>query len=582
MLTSTPKTIQGRCLSEGYGAGPLLYSNIPLSFWGGVDPATGIVIDQHHPLAGSSLAGKILAIPSGRGSCSGSGVLLELLLNGNAPAGFIFEREELILTLGTIIAAEFFEKSVPIAQVSPERFSSLAGHGIVQIANGIVEVNPESISNDSSDYEKPPVAGINLTELDQAMLGGEYGKAVQVAARVVSRVAAIQGATELIDITQAHIDGCIYTGPATLLFAQRLCDWGARVRIPATLNSISVDRQRWRDQGVDAALGEPSGLLADAYVKLGATPTYTCAPYLLDTAPKEGEQIMWAESNAVIFANSVLGARSIKCPDFLDICVALTGRAPNSGAHITEHRKPQVMIDVASDIQGDDSFFPVLGYLVGELAANRIPLVVGLEDTKASRDNLKAFGAAFATTSSAPMFHIAGITPEAISPALEEWKVSTLIVKVDRTDLVDIWSRLDKAVATKVELVSLGNPHFSYDEMVLLSKLCEGRTKHASVAMIVTCGRDTYAKACKAGIMPKLEEFGVQPVTDTCWCMIGEPLIHPSVKTIMTNSAKFAHYGGGLTGRAMRFGSLAACVEAACMGESSRSLPSWLGWNDFQ
>ncbi|KAH0146689.1 hypothetical protein KCU67_g12143, partial [Aureobasidium melanogenum] len=421
-----------------------------------------------------------------------------------------------------------------------------------------------------------PLPAINLTELDHAMLRGEHGKAVQVAARVVSRVAETQAATELIDITQAHIDGCIYTGPATLLFAQRLCDWGAKVRIPATLNSISIDRQRWRDQGIDAALGDPSGLLADAYVALGAKPTYTCAPYLLDTAPKEGEQIMWAESNAVVFANSVLGSRSIKCPDFLDICVALTGRAPNCGAHITSQRRPQVMIDITPDIYGDDSLFPVLGYLVGEIAANRIPLVTGLENMDVTRDDLKAFGAAFATTSSAPMFHIAGITPEAINPSLEQWVSTTPIVKATKADLASVWSRLDKAAETKIDLISLGNPHFSYEEMARLCQLCEGRTKSPDVAVIVTCGRDTYARACKDGLMPKLEEFGVQPVTDTCWCMIGEPLIHPSVRTIMTNSAKFAHYGGGLTKKNMRFASLAGCVEAACVGKSRKAIPGWL------
>ncbi|CAD0091407.1 unnamed protein product, partial [Aureobasidium mustum] len=555
MLTSTPRTIEGRCLSEGHASGSLLYSQMPLSFWGGVDPATGIVIDQHHPLAGSSLAGKILAIPSGRGSCSGSGVLLELLLNGNAPAGFMFEREELILTLGTIIAAEFFDKCVPIVQVEADEFAELAGHALVQITDGTVEVNPTSISNGNTTKEKTPLPAINLTELDRAMLEGEYGKAVQVAARVVSRVAEIQAATELIDITQAHIDGCIYTGPATLLFAQRLCNWGAKVRIPATLNSISIDRQRWRDQGIDAALGDPSGLLADAYVALGAKPTYTCAPYLLDTAPKEGEQIMWAESNAVVFANSVLGSRSIKCPDFLDICVALTGRAPNSGVHITSQRKPQVVIDIAPDINGDDSLFPVLGYLVGEIAANRIPLVTGLEHAAVSRDDLKAFGATFATTSSAPMFHIAGITPEAINPSLEQWKATTPIVKTNKTDLANVWLRLDKAAGTKIDLVSLGNPHFSYDEIAMLCQLCEGRSKSPDVAVIVTCGRDTYARACKDGLMPKLEEF---------------------VRTIMTNSAKFAHYGGGLTRRNMRFASLTGCVEAACNGESRKVMPEWL------
>jgi len=576
VLASTLRMIRGRCLSEGYASGPLLYSKAPLSFWGGVDPATGIVIDQHHPLAGSSISGKILAIPSGRGSCSGSGVLLELLLNGNAPAGFIFEREELILTLGGIIATEFFEKSIPIIQILPEHFLELAPYDYVQINDGILDANPTTISKGTLIKDKPPVRTLNLTDLDCAMLNGEHGKAVEVAAKVVSRVASIQGATELIDITQAHIDGCIYTGPATLLFAQRLCDWGAKIRIPASLNSISIDRQRWRDQGIDAALGDPSGLLADAYVKVGATPTYTCAPYQLDTAPRQGDQIMWAESNAVVYANSVLGARSIKCPDYLDICVALTGRAPNAGVHMTEHRRPQVIIEAASGIAGDDSLFPILGYLVGEIAANRIPLVTGLEQIDVHNDSLKAFGAAFATTSSASMFHIAGITPEAINPFLDDWKSILPVIQTNKAELAEVWARLDQATEAKIDLISLGNPHFSYDEIVALSLLCEGRAKDPSVSVIVTCGRYTYARACKDGLMLKLEQFGVQPVTDTCWCMIGEPLIHPSVNTILTNSAKFAHYGGGLTGKRMRFASLASCVQAACTGRLENTLPAWI------
>src|SRR5690606_15440457 len=116
----------------------------------------------------------------------------------------------------------------------------------------------------------------------------------------------------LLDITQAHIDGCIYTGPASLRFARQLADWGGRVKVPTTLNSISVDQRRWRQLGVDVAFGEPASQLADAYVEMGARASFTCAPYLLDSAPRLGEQIVWAESNAVVYANSVLGARTLK------------------------------------------------------------------------------------------------------------------------------------------------------------------------------------------------------------------------------------------------------------------------------
>jgi predicted aconitase len=127
------------------------------------------------------------------------------------------------------------------------------------------------------------------------------------------------------DVSQVHVDGCIYTGPASLRFAQMLAEWGARVRVPTTLNAISVDQRRWRDQGVAESLGVPASALADAYVAMGARPSFTCAPYLLDSAPGFGEHIGWAESNAVVYANSVIGARTMKYPDYLDICIALTG-----------------------------------------------------------------------------------------------------------------------------------------------------------------------------------------------------------------------------------------------------------------
>ncbi|KAF2137707.1 uncharacterized protein K452DRAFT_291311 [Aplosporella prunicola CBS 121167] len=392
-------------------------------------------------------------------------------------------------------------------------------------------------------------------------------------------MAIIQGANSLIDVSQAHIDGCLYTGPATLLFAQQLCKWGARVRIPATLNSISIDRGRWVVQGIKASLAEPAGQLADAYVEMGARPTYTCAPYLLDSAPASGAQVVWAESNAVVYANSVLGARTMKYPDYLDICIALTGRAPNAGCHIKSNRQARIAISVPPVSNADDALFPLLGYVVGDIAASRIPLVTGLEATPISNDNLKAFGAAFATTSSAPMFHVAGITPEA-STAVDQARhlsSSTSTVALAHDDLVMAWRKLDSGASTTVDLVALGNPHASYTELAQLAALCSSCTKSPNVALVVTCGRETYERAASDGFIDTLAAFGAQIITDTCWCMISEPVISPQAKTIMTNSGKYAHYGAGLTGRSMRFGSMEGCVRAACGEEVEKVVPEWLG-----
>jgi hypothetical protein len=562
-MTNEPLTISGRVVVPGSADGEILFSDVGLSFWGGVDALTGEVIDRHHPLSGQSLADRILALPTSRGSCSGSGVVLELLLNDKGPAAIVLERPEAIITLGVIVAEELFGRSIPVLCVGAERFASLRIVGAARI---------------NAERRSAKTTAIHLTDQDQAILNGAHGEAAAVAMRIVLRMAEIEGAEELIDISRAHIDGCIYTGPGGLAFAEKLKDLGGRVRVPTTLNAISVDQRGWRAQGIPPVFGEPASRLADAYVAMGAQPTFTCAPYLLDDKPQRDEQIVWAESNAVVFANSVLGARTMKYPDYLDICVALTGRAPRAGCHLDAERFPGLRIRLPALEKVDDSLYPLLGYLIGTLAPDTIPVVEGLAGHAPDQDDLKAFGAAFATTSAAPMFHIAGVTPEAISHGGYS-SLSLPVITISAEQLRQAWAELNGAPAGSVELVSLGNPHFSVREIAKLAALCRNRTKHKDVALIVTCGRHVLEQARAAGDVALLEAFGVTFVTDTCWCMITEPLIPPATKVIMTNSGKYAHYGPGLSGRAMRFGSLAACVEVAALGMDSDVLPAWLPVN---
>lgn len=570
----------GTAYVHGAACGEVITSDMELSFWGGVDPATGEVIDRHHPLSGEILTGKILVIPGGRGSCSGSGVMLELLLNGKGPAAILFAREDDILTLGVVIAEEVFGTSIPVITLDPAAFGQIAAARHVRIEGNRVVCGdrPDMLQDGPTPPEEaePVTSRMALTEADRAFIDGARGKAAQVAMRIVLRMAALQGAERLIDVTQAHIDGCIYTGPGSLQFAERLRDWGAKTAVPTTLNAISVDHRRWRTQGIAPAFGEPASRLGDAYVDMGARPTFTCAPYLLESAPKKDEQIVWAESNAVVYANSVLGARTMKYPDFLDICIALTGRAPLAGCHVESNRRASLRIELPALTGLDDAFYPLLGYHVGLLAGNRIPVIVGLEQTLPSQDDLKAFGAAFATTSSAPMFHIAGVTPEAATAEDATGGADVPSIAIGIEDLRQSWDELDNALDATVDLVSFGNPHFSFSECEALAALCRGRRKHEDVVVIVTCGRATHDRARESGILAELERFGVAFVTDTCWCMIMEPVIPQTARTIMTNSGKYAHYGPGLTGRRFRFGSLAACVEAACTGRADRQRPLWL------
>ncbi|CAE7708858.1 unnamed protein product, partial [Symbiodinium sp. CCMP2456] len=539
----------------------VLVSSVGLSFWGGVSPKTGAIIDRHHPLHGCSLRDK--------------------------PAAIVLRDPDEIIALGAIVAEEMFDVRLPVMSVGDAGFarllSSHAGHAILE--DGSLFLGQTGIAGQAPTKPRLPSDEVELSADDQSMLQGVEGPARQAAMRIICRMARVQGVKDLISVSQSHIDGCTYIGPASLRFADKLRSWGAEVRVPTTLNAISVDRLNWRALGVPADSGEPAEALANAYLAMGAAPSFTCAPYLLENAPRLGEQIGWGESNAVVFANSVLGARTQKYADFLDACVAITGRAPRAGCHVDGDRKPEVILAAPELDPGqlDDAFYPTLGYLCGLRSPHSVPVITGLEHLAPTRDDLKAFSAAFGTSSSAAMFHLVGLTPEArdLQNVLPERQLE--VIQLGQDDLKSAWTDLDAdADESEVDLVALGNPHFSLEEHRRLAELCRGREKHPLVAVVLTAGPQVLAQARERGYSAALEEFGVQLVSDTCWCMLGEVVPAPasvlpaSSRVLMTNSAKYAHYAPGLVGRKVRFGSLAGCVDAACGRTVGAAKPAWL------
>ncbi|UXT19258.1 DUF521 domain-containing protein [Agrobacterium tumefaciens] len=563
---STAAVPEARSILAGSAEGTAISTTEALSFWGGVDPATGRVIDVHHPLHGTCLTGGVLFMPTSRGSCTGSGVLLDLILTGRAPSALVFCEAEDVLTLGALIAAEMFGKPLPVLRLDAENFARFSKAVHVRIDETAIEADGVSLA-----ITPPATAHLDLGDDDRAMLEGRDGIAVQQAMRITVAMAAQQGASALVDVRQGHIDGCIYASPANLTFAEKMAEMGAQVRVPTTMNAISVDKAHWRSQGMPEDFGDPAARLADAYVRMGCRPTFTCSPYLLDSAPQAGDMIAWAESNAVIFANTVLGARTAKHPDFLDLCIALTGRAPLAGVYLEENRRPQRIVNVALPQGVDDAFWPLIGYLAGKAAPDCIPLLRGLSPAKPSRDDLKALCAAFGTTSAAPMLHIEGVTPEAGLPPLE----TADIVTVSPSDMAAGWSLLNEG-PEEVQLVAIGSPHASLEECHALAAEFGGRRRHADVAVIVTAGQQVIDAAGQDGTLQSLRDSGVQVLPDLCWCSISEPVFPTKTRALMTNSGKYAHYGPGLSGRAVRFGSLADCVESALTGRAPSLLPSWL------
>ncbi|MFA5538134.1 MAG: aconitase X, partial [Gemmobacter sp.] len=501
--------------------------------------------------------------PTTRGSCTGSGVLLDLALSGKAPAALVFSEAEDVVTLGALIAAGMFGHKLPVLRLSPGAFAALAREPGARITDAAVTAGALRLA-----VTPPAAPALELEPGDRALLDGKGGVAAQLAMRIICAMAAAQGAGRLIDVTRAHIDGCIYASPANLTFAERMAGMGARVKVPTTMNAISVDRRNWQAQGVPPAFGGPAARLADAYLRMGCAATFTCAPYLLDDAPEQGEAIGWAESNAVIYANSVLGARTAKHPDFLDLCIALTGRAPLAGVYLDAQRVAQRIIEVELPEQVDDAFWPLAGYMAGLAAPDRIPLLRGLAPARPGPDDLKALCAAFGTTSAAPMLHIEGVTPEAGAPATDADRT-----RITRGAMREAWARLNEGPEA-VELVAFGSPHASLAECRALAAALDGR--RVKVATIVTAGRAVIAAAGAEGTLDRLEASGVQVLPDLCWCSISEPVFPAATRTLMTNSGKYAHYGPGLSGRAVRFGGLAACVAAALDGRAARDLPHWL------
>jgi predicted aconitase/predicted aconitase with swiveling domain len=537
-----------------------------LSFWGGVDPHTGRIIDIHHPNHGSFISKKFLLMPTSRGSCSGSGVLLQLAQSELAPAALIFHETEEILTLGAIVADQLFDKQVAVLKVSKEIYNDLARADTAEIFRNKLMFGSKIIN-----LTKLNIGILNLSAEDQSILKGERGTAQQIAMETICKMARLQDAKELIGITKGHIDGCILAHDANLMFAEKMYQLGASISIPTTINAISVNRNNWESQGIDPDFGNKASRLADAYVKMGAHPTYTCAPYLLEDIPKEHEVIGWSESNAVIYANSVLGAKTQKHPDYFDLFVAMTGRAPKAGVYLDKERMPKYEINIDLPSKFDDSIWPMIGWLIGKFSPNKIPLVTGLEKTSLTADDLKALCAAFGTTSAAPMLFIDGHTPgDELSNIQQMDKF-----KITHEHLATLWKDFNTA-DIKVDLVAIGSPHASLSECRNFVKFFDGKSCSPNVKTIITVGRDVLSQVKEEGILEELKRAGIQVVSDICWCSITEPIFPCNTSVIMTNSGKYAHYAHGLTGRKTRFGSLEDCAKTAQSGLANSDLPYWL------
>lgn len=415
---------------------------------------------------------------------------------------------------------------------------------------------------------------VKLTEFEQHLLGDETHPALALALRIVVQTARILEAPHLIPVSSAHIDGCLYHGDSGVYFAEKLVALGGKVAVPSTLNVGGLDLIHPELVKTDDHHKTMARRQMKAYLDLGCQASWTCAPYQAGHRPMLGEDIAWGESNAVVFANSVLGARTNRYGDLLDICLALTGRAPYAGLHLFENRMATVIVDLSqlSDrLKASDIFYPVLGSWLGRNLGSAISVITGI-DAPIPEDSLKALGAGAASTGAVGLFHIVGQTPEAptLSAALgNKPAADTLIPSVDefRTEC----NSLSHNNGDQLDCIALGSPHFSYRETETLLNILDGRTSR--VPFYVCTNRFVLGLLEQKGLLEPLKSSGIELVVDTCVAVA--PILKGSSGIMMTNSAKFSHYGPGNTGYQSVFGSLADCVKSAVEGKISRDEGLW-------
>ena len=417
---------------------------------------------------------------------------------------------------------------------------------------------------------------VRLTDDERALLAGAHGEGAAFAMRFVVRLAEAMGADALRPITGAHIDSCLYHGRAGLDFVRLLVDGGARVAVPTTLNVSSLDLLHPDLYRGDDATRDAAQALMDAYVELGCQPTWTCAPYQREVRPAFGEHVAWAESNAIVFANSVLGARTHRYGDFIDIAAAITARVPDAGLHLDEHRRATRVVDVgglAPALLATDMAYTAIGYVVGRACGSEIPAIVGLPPAT-TEDQLKALGATAASAGSLGMFHAVGVTPEAAT--LHDacgGDVPEDVLVVTAADCRAACDALSTASGGRLATVSLGTPHYSVREIGALVDAIGDRRVDPSVDLYVSTGREMLAEAARHGWVARLEGAGVTFVTDTCTYIT--PIVRNHEGVAMTDSGKWAYYAPGNLGLEVVFGSLGDCVESAIAGRVVRDPALW-------
>ncbi len=404
---------------------------------------------------------------------------------------------------------------------------------------------------------------MHLTQEEEAMLAGEEGAGVQLAMRLLVNLGEFYHAPRLIEVASAQISGVSYkTGGEGLLdILEELDEGRARVRVPAYLNPAGMDLEHWEAMGIPAAFAEKQLEIIEHYTNLGVLPTCTCTPYLVGNIAKLGDHLAWSESSAVAFANSYFGARTNREGGISALASAIVGKTPLFGLHRLENRLPQVHVKVKCALEPGDH--ALIGHYIGRASSSKIPYFQGLKIERASQ--IKALGAAMAASGAVALFHIEYVTPEYKLYMKENIEKKITITAEDLRRL-----RTSFRPLTLPDLVAVGCPHADIEEIGAIARQLEGKTVDPLVKFWIFTAAPVLAVATRAGYRDIIEAAGGKLFCDTC--MVVSPLAEIGIQSVVTNSAKAAHYLPSMNKTEASCCSLEECIQIALEGKLPSSL----------
>jgi hypothetical protein len=386
---------------------------------------------------------------------------------------------------------------------------------------------------------------------------------------IVVALGQIYGAEDLVPVASVQVSGVSYKnlGDAGVEFLEEWAAQGAQALLPATLNPAGMDLAKWRELGIPKQFARRQEAVLAAYDRLGILATCTCTPYLVGYAPSYGQHLAWAESSAVSYANSVVGARSNREGGPSALAAAITGRTARYGLHLSENRRATAIIEVRCPLTSEADL-GALGYLVGRQVRSGVPFFrfetppLNSHSQPGELEGLKTLGAAMAASGAVALYHIEGVTPEArAEDVLPHGGTTGRLCTHVIDDLTPGYAALNGDAET-VDLVSLGCPHASVAEIERIAALLDG--KRVSTALWITTARVTYEASESAGLIARITAAGGHVVADTC--MVVAPVAELGFRTLATNSAKMAFYAPSHSKLSVRFGSMEQCIEAAITG----------------